>query len=165
EGTSRLLLVRGDPGIGKTGFLRRLAYELAGRVEQDPTRPVPLLLELRDSPTSITLDGLLQLHLRMLIGWHGNPEAMIYLLHAGRLILLLDGFDELALSPEAVEDQLRLLTRPTEQPGTVPWANRMIVSCRASAMRLDADAIDLSPFDHEQMLQFLSHRLGPERAP
>jgi hypothetical protein len=172
-GRSQLLLVRGDPGIGKTGFLRRLAYEIAGRIDQDPATPVPLLIRLRDAPTSVTLDGLLQLHLRTLIGWHGNPEALLYLLHAGRLILLLDGFDELTVSSrDAAEEQLRILTRPTEQPGATPSANRMIVSSRSNSAvplrastRLDADAIDLSPFDDEQAREFLSHRLGAERAP
>src|SRR5262249_23317359 len=136
------------------------------RAEQDPARPVPLLVELRDSPTSITLEGVLQLHLRTLIGWHGNPEAVLHLLHAGRVVLLLDGFDELPLASHATaEELLRILTRPTEQPGTTPWANRMIVSCRSTGARLEADAIDLSPFDDEQVLQFMSNRLGAEHAP
>lgn len=160
----RLLLVRGDPGSGKTSFLRRLAYELALRVEAEPTAPTPILIELRHAAAGATLETLLQQHLRATIGWYGNPEAILYLLHAGRVILLLDGFDEMAVSSsEGAEEQLRLLTRPTEHAGATVWANRMIASSRAG-LRVDATAIDLSPFDTEQVARFLTNRIGSERA-
>jgi len=161
----RLLLVRGDPGSGKTSFLRRLAYELASRADQDLALPIPLLIELGHAATGATLESLLQRHLRAVIGWHGNPEAILYLLHAGRLILLLDGFDEMAVSSsDGAEEQLRILTRSTETPGSIASGNRMIVSCNPVGLRLDADAIDLVPFDTEQIARFLTNRVGPERA-
>jgi len=161
---SRLLLVRGDPGTGKTGLLRRLAYELALRAEADPAAPTPILIELRHAAAGSTLESLLQQQLRAAIGWHGNPEAILYLLHAGRVILLLDGFDETAVSSrEGAEEQLRLLTHPTEHPGMTPSANRMIAACRAD-LRLDATAIDLAPFDDEQVGRLLRNQLGRERA-
>lgn len=161
---SRLLLVRGDPGSGKTGFLRRLSYELALRAEADPTSPTPILIELRQAVAGATLESLLQQQLRTAIGWHGNPEAILYLLHAGRVILLLDGFDEMAASSrEGAEEQLRLLTHPTEHTGMTPAANRMIAACRADT-RPDAMVIDLSPFTHEQVERYFRNRLGRERA-
>jgi len=164
SGGSRLLLVRGDPGSGKTSFLRRLAYELALRAEADPAAPTPILIELRHAAAGSTLESLLQQQLRAAIGWHGNPEAILYLLHAGRVILLLDGFDETAVSSrEGAEEQLRLLTHPTEHPGMTPSANRMIAACRAD-LRLDATAIDLAPFDDEQVGRLLRNQLGRERA-
>ena len=160
----RLLLVRGDPGSGKTSFLRRLAYELATRADADPAAPTPILIELRQAAAGAKLESLLQQHLRAAIGWHGNPEAILYLLHAGRVILLLDGFDEMAAaSSDGAEERLQLLAHPTEQPGATAWANRMIVSCRVG-LHLEADAIDLPPFDREQIARFLTNRLGSERA-
>lgn len=157
---SRLLLVRGDPGTGKTGFLRRLAYELALRAEAEPAAPTPILIELRHAAAGATLETLLQQQLRAAIGWHGNPEAILYLLHAGRVILLLDGFDEAAVSSrEVADEQLRLLVRPTEHPGMTPSANRMIAACRADT-RLEATAIDLAPFDDEQVKRYLDNKLG-----
>jgi hypothetical protein len=161
---SRLLLVRGNPGSGKTGFLRRLAYELALRAEADPVAPTPILVEMRQAAAGATLESLLQQQLRSAIGWYGNPEAILYLLHAGRVILLLDGFDETAVSSrEGAEEQLRLLTYPTEHAGMTPSANRMIVACRADT-RLDATAIDLAPLDDEQVGRLLRNQLGRERA-
>ncbi len=160
----RLLLVRGGSGSGKTGFLRRLAYELALRAEADPAAPTPILIELRQVAAGATLESLLQQQLRAAIGWHGNPEAILYLLHAGRVILLLDGFDEAGVSSrEGAEEQLRLLTHPTEHAGMTPSANRMIAACRADT-RLDAAAIDLAPFDDEQVGRFFHNRLGPKYA-
>ncbi len=161
---SRLLLVRGDPGSGKTGFLRRLAYELALRAEADPAAPTPILIELRQAAAGATLESLLQQQLRAAIGWHGNPEAILYLLHAGRVILLLDGFDEVAGSlREGADEQLRLLTRTTEHPGMTPSANRIIAACRADT-RLEATAIDLAPFDDEQRGRYFHNRLGNKYA-
>ena len=160
----RLLLVRGDPGSGKTSFLRRLAYELALRADADPAAPTPILIELRQAAAGATLESLLQQHLRAAIGWHGNPEAVLYLLHAGRVILLLDGFDEMATSSaDGAEERLRLLAHPIQHAGATAWANRMIVSCRAG-LHLEAAAIDLSPFDRDQVARFLTNRLGSERA-
>jgi len=160
----RLMLVRGDPGSGKTGFLRRLAYEFALRAEAEPTAPTPILIELRGAAAGATLETLLQQQLRSAIGWHGNPEAILYLLHAGRVILLIDGFDETAVSSrEGAEEQLRLLTHPTEHAGMTAPANRMIVASRADT-QIDAVALDLSPFNHEQVERFFRNRLGRERA-
>jgi hypothetical protein len=157
---SRLLLVRGASGAGKTGFLRRLAYELALRAEADATAPTPILIELRQAAAGATLETLLQQQLRAAIGWHGNPEAILYLLHAGRVILVLDGFDEAAVSSrEGADEQLRMLTRPTEHPGMTASANRMIAACRADT-RLEAPAIDLAPFDDEQVKRYFDNKLG-----
>jgi hypothetical protein len=162
---ARLLLVRGDAGTGKTGFLRRVAYELALKAEGDPDAPTPILIELRQAAAGATLESLLQQQLRAAIGWHGNPEAVLYLLHVGRVILLLDGFDEAAAasSREAADEQLRLLTSPTEHAGMTASANRILAACRSDT-RLDAAAIDLSPFTHEQVERFFRNKLGRERA-
>jgi NACHT domain/CobQ/CobB/MinD/ParA nucleotide binding domain len=160
----RLMLVRGDPGSGKTGFLRRLAYELALRAEAEPTAPTPILIELRGAAAGATLETLLQQQLRAAIGWHGNPEAILYLLNSGRVILLLDGFDETAVSSrDGAEEQLRLLTHPTEHTGMTASSNRMIVASRLDT-QVDAVVLDLSPFNHEQVERFFRNRLGRERA-
>jgi hypothetical protein len=177
----RLLLVRGDAGSGKTSLLRRVAYELALRAGSGGDPPTPIALELRHATAGTTLDDLLQHHLRALIAWHGNPEAVRYLLHAGRVVILLDGFDELAAATaETAEEQLRALAAPTAAAGAHPGANRMIVACGPSVRLESAIAsstalgaapvaapvtvIDLSPFAPDQVARFLRNRLGNDRA-
>ena len=81
------------------------------------------------------------------------------------MVLLLDGFDEMAVaSSGGAEEQLWILTRPTETPGATASGNRMVVSCRPAGGQLDATTIDLSPFDMEQTARFFTNRLGAERA-
>ncbi|MFN0070059.1 MAG: KGGVGR-motif variant AAA ATPase, partial [Chloroflexota bacterium] len=91
---SKLWIVLGDYGTGKSAFVRKLAYELARLREDDESIPVPIAINLRDVRTEQTLDAVLREHLGATIGWHGNPEIIRYLLASGRCVLLLDSFDE-----------------------------------------------------------------------
>ena len=56
---SRLWVLLGDYGTGKTAYTEKLAYELAKRARDDPDAPVPLRVSLRDFPNKTTLDDLL----------------------------------------------------------------------------------------------------------
>ncbi|MEY2632031.1 MAG: hypothetical protein RIR00_685, partial [Pseudomonadota bacterium] len=56
---SRLWLVLGDYGTGKSSFVERFAYELACRCLEDASRPVPLTINLKDYPNALSLESLL----------------------------------------------------------------------------------------------------------
>ncbi len=174
----RLMLVVGGSGSGKSSFLRRLAYELVTRSSDEASLPTPLLIDLLDSASISSLETVLQDHLRRTIGWHGNPEAILYLLEVGRIVLLLDGFDELSSTSSEIgaEEQLRVLSRPAQQEAAAPTANRVIVSCRKQfagsdksgepvtaetmASRLGATLRELAPFTDEERHQYMRNRLG-----
>jgi hypothetical protein len=86
------VLVLGDFGTGKTFLLRKVAVDLAER------RPdlVPVLITMRDLEKGRLLDELVAQHMA------ARQEALHlpsfrYLLRAGKIVLLFDGFDELAL--------------------------------------------------------------------
>ena len=136
----RLWLLLGDYGTGKTCFFKRFAYELArlhleaGDDEKRP--PVPVAIDLKDFPNAITLEGLLQDHLRRHADWHGNPEILLHLLAQGRVVLLLDAFDEMgtAAAGRSVEEQFRLLARPTMSEGA-SGGNRVLITCRTHFFR------------------------------
>lgn len=133
----KLWLVLGDYGTGKSSFFRRFAYELAKQAIQDANAPVPLAIDLKEYPNAISLETLLQEHLRKELNWHGNPEILLYLLAAGRVTLLLDAFDEMgtAALARSVEDQFRQLVRPTAQAGEGARCNRVLITCRTHFFR------------------------------
>lgn len=131
EAGKKLWLLLGDYGTGKTVFFKRLACALARRAEEDPTAPRPLAIDLKLFPNAVTLEGLIQEFLRQTQGWTGNPEALIHLIHSGRVILLLDAFDEMgtAAAGVSVEDQFRQLARG------VAGAGRVLITCRTHFFR------------------------------
>ena len=91
----RFVLVLGDFGTGKTFLVHVLAKRLTGR-----DGAVPVLVTMRDLEKSLSLDELLAQHMarhRPDDAFH--PKSFRYLLSEGRVVLLFDGFDELAQRP------------------------------------------------------------------
>ncbi|WP_437629950.1 pentapeptide repeat-containing protein [Sorangium sp. So ce854] len=88
----RFALVLGDFGAGKTFLLRELARRMAR--ERHPL--VPVLIELGRIEKQRSLDSLLAQHFA-LANEPVDLRAFRYMLAEGRVALLFDGFDELAL--------------------------------------------------------------------
>ncbi|MGH8887758.1 MAG: pentapeptide repeat-containing protein, partial [Egibacteraceae bacterium] len=91
ETPGRFVLVLGEFGAGKTFLLR----ELARRIPSELPDLVPLLLELRKLEKARTVEELAAQHLTAQ-GEPFDPERFRYMLREGRVVLLFDGFDELA---------------------------------------------------------------------
>lgn len=87
----RFVLVLGDFGTGKTFLLRSLASSLAA------SDLVPVLVTMRDLEKGRSLDELLAQHMARSGEDPFRGAAFRYLLREGRIALLFDGFDELAL--------------------------------------------------------------------
>jgi hypothetical protein len=165
---SRLLVVVGDEGSGKTSFVRRLAYELVTQIDVALATPVPVLIDLRHTTTTPTLASSLQQAMHTAIGWHGNPEALLHLYRTGRIVVLYDGLEK-PFGPRGTEDLLHWFAWATTSPGPLPATHRMLVTVRANALYPPgAVAIDppdvqiatLVPFDASQISAFLRYRLG-----
>lgn len=91
EPDGAFVLVLGQAGVGKTFLLREVARRLAR--QQAIT---PILIELRDLERARTVEELAATQFtRFDLPWH--PRAFRRDLEDGRLALLFDGFDELAL--------------------------------------------------------------------
>ncbi|MGH8909900.1 MAG: NACHT domain-containing protein, partial [Egibacteraceae bacterium] len=88
----RFVLVLGDFGTGKTFLAHRLAAQLAERGDL-----VPVLVTMRDLEKGRSLDELLAQHMTANGEDAFSVKALRYLLRRGRVVLLFDGFDELAL--------------------------------------------------------------------
>ncbi|HMG24684.1 MAG TPA: metallophosphoesterase, partial [Kofleriaceae bacterium] len=91
EREGAFVLVLGQAGVGKTFLLREVARRLGA--QQAIT---PILVELRDLERARTIEELAATQFtRFGVPWH--PRAFRRDLEEGRLALLFDGFDELAL--------------------------------------------------------------------
>lgn len=127
---SNFLLLLADTGIGKTVVLKRLAYEFCLQVIDSKYSRFPLFLNLRmyldtrlDNPATLpnrTKDQESQRRFRaILIDWLQNELGIpilwrdfVKLLKDGKLLLLLDGFDEMCrdASYEVIRECLSLLS-------------------------------------------------------
>ena len=139
---SRLWLVLGEDGTGKSTLVDRLAYELARICENNPESPIPVKINLRQFPNAISLESLIREHLETELRTVLNPAIVRHLLDAGIVVLLLDGFDEMGVAQagRSVEEQFRQLARPTANPGRNPRGNRVLITSRSHFFRDDSSA-------------------------
>jgi WD40 repeat protein/nucleoside phosphorylase len=89
----RFALVLGDFGAGKTFLL----HELARRMARDKHPLVPVIVEMSKLEKQSSLKALLAQHFANADVGRIDLDAFQYLLAEGRIALLFDGFDELAL--------------------------------------------------------------------
>ena len=188
----RLWLLLGDYGTGKTSFVSHFAWQLARRCETDTNAPVPLAINLRDIPNASDLETLLAEHLRRELDEAVNPAILLHLLEAGRIVLLLDSFDEMGVAQagRGIEEQFRRLAAPTARHSDSTRGNRVFLTSRThffkehrlanetanggagladpdsplgrAARGFDATLDQLPPFTPEQIVEYLRKRLGEE---
>ena len=120
----RRSVLLGDPGAGKTTTLWKLARDALARAERDPAAPLPLLLRLGLwTDPELILSGFLRQETGALAGQIDS------LLDEGRLLLLLDGLNEIPLEQQEVKVVAirELLVGRSELP--------VILSCRGPDYR------------------------------
>lgn len=106
----------GDPGMGKTTLLNRLAQDLTFAPSSGPlidrfgwVLPVPMVLRELPLGTVTTFDGLLEAFLSQPVGEPLRDGDYLHsLLAQGRALLMLDGLDELGSSEELLEFRFNL---------------------------------------------------------
>ena len=141
---SRLWVLLGDYGTGKTAFTRRFAFELARiALQEDGDTPYPLLINLRDWSSKTSLADVLHDHWHARTGERRDPAIFLHLLARGRIVLLLDSFDELGVAQahRNVVEQFRGLVSATAQEGDRLGANRILVTCREQFFRDREDVV------------------------
>lgn len=107
EDGPRFVLVMAEFGYGKTFLLHELARQLPDRLPH----LIPVLVELRALEKAHSLDELLAAHFMAAGEGSYDREKFGYLRRTGRVVLLFDGFDELALrvSYDRAADHLQTL--------------------------------------------------------
>lgn len=94
EPGQRHLALLGEYGQGKSTVCLLFTYHLLWKTNQQPSR-IPILIDLRGkSPRNLT-------SLELLGAWAApyniNPQSLFHLHKAGRVFLIFEGFDEMAL--------------------------------------------------------------------
>ncbi|MBK9968578.1 MAG: restriction endonuclease [Holophagales bacterium] len=140
---NRLWVLLGDYGTGKTAFSEKLAYDLAKQARGDFSKPIPFLINLRDVPNKASLDEVLHEHWARATGQRKDPRLFLHLVGRGRLVLLLDSFDEMGIATagRSVVEQLRNLVKLTGEAGETSQANRVLVTCREQFFREHGEAL------------------------
>lgn len=147
------LMVLGQPGVGKSTFLRKLGLEaLKGQHGQLQSQQIPVLIELKTfRGSNINLKAILTEEFDVC----GFPNAAAFTdsaLKTGKLLILLDGLDEVPthnLNP--VIDHIEAFVTQYDQ-------NTFVASCRTAAyhssFRQFTD-VTIADFDDEQIEQFI----------
>ena len=148
----------GEPGSGKSTTLRKLAVNLAAE-----ERRIPILAELNRWTGVEPLTEFLASHAEPAIVW-----AIPALAKAGRLVLLLDGLNEIPTHQRAVKiQQVRELLDDT----LIPSGASFYASCRekdyVNDLRLGGalDTLTLEPLTPARILDALRQRVANRQLP
>ncbi|MEH2063331.1 MAG: NACHT domain-containing NTPase [Nostoc sp.] len=147
------LRVLGKPGVGKTTFLQHLAIQCNRNAFA--ANQVPIFITLRsfaqESKISNEFSLLRYIHQEFLTSGISDASVIETLLNAGRVLLLLDGMDEvLKQQSNAVLSEIR---RFSEKYHT----NRFVATCRTAAQKLRLRGftdVEIAPFTLEQIRAF-----------
>lgn len=170
---NRCVLILGEFGTGKTFLL----YELARRLQQSGSKQIPLLCNLREIEKAQELDTLLVQHMQREHITPFEPPALRHMIGLGRVVLLFDGFDEMALRTdyERAAHHLEALLA-----AAVPGTNaKLVLTSRTSHFLTDQEVAtvlgqklslvpvtvaQLQPFMPSQIERFLENKLGSQEA-
>ncbi|MEH2444887.1 MAG: NACHT domain-containing NTPase [Nostoc sp.] len=146
------LRVLGKPGVGKTTFLQHLAIQC--NQGAFAANQVPIFITLRNfaEESKVTNFSLLKyIHQEFLTSRISDPSVIETLLNAGRVLLLLDGMDEvLNQQSNPILSEIRRFSDRYHK-------NQFVASCRTAAQRLRLRGftdVEIAPFTSEQIRGF-----------
>lgn len=93
---AKWLIILGEYGTGKTSLTKVLQYRWLSDYHANPSAPIPVRIELKNFSRQFDANGLLHHFLDNNGLSHVPIEFMTHLIRTGRVILLLDGYDEMA---------------------------------------------------------------------
>lgn len=131
KGQTRIALL-GNFGTGKSTFCRKWASDLASEYLAAGVGRIPIVVNLGDYDTQFDIH---QLVVATLTGHYGvriDVPLCVELQRRGRLLLFLDGFDEMSsrVDPAIVEDNVRQVQKLASIS-----ANAIVLTCRTHFFR------------------------------
>jgi len=153
------LMVLGDPGIGKSTFLRKVGLEaLKGNKDSYQHSLTPVLLELKNfKENEINIQVLIEEEFKI-CGFPNVEKNISNKLEKGELLILLDGLDEVPTAN--VNNVIEKIKDFVDRH----YKNRFILSCRTAArthLRRFTD-IEIVEFDDQQIQSFIEHWFSSE---
>ncbi|MHC5735118.1 NACHT domain-containing protein [Nostoc sp.] len=147
------LRVLGKPGVGKTTFLQYLAIQC--NQSAFAANQIPVFITLRNfaEESKVTNEFSLLKYIRQefLTSGISDPSVIETLLNEGRVLLLLDGMDEvLKQQSNAVLSEIRRFSEKYHK-------NRLVSTCRTAAQKLRLRGftdVEIAPFTLEQIRAF-----------
>lgn len=147
------LRVLGKPGVGKTTFLQHLALQCnRGEFAADQ---VPIFILLREFAEESRRGGEFSLfhtiHQAFLTSGISNAAVLETLLQAGRVLLLMDGMDEV------LNQDVTTVLKEIRKFSDKYYKNRFVVSCRIAAQKLRLRGfidVEIAPFAQAQITTF-----------
>lgn len=172
---SQLLVILAPAGYGKT----LLSFELAKRLaaahvasKSRPKKPVPFLVPFGEFRRVASFEGMILSSLERRRVTDVTSGAFAYLVGRQRVVLFLDGFDELLEEkPSEAQKNLRELIQ------TLGGAGKVVITARSTFFRTSVDVadfiehdllpgdvqvIDLLPFDRSQRAALIA-KLSPDQ--
>ncbi len=149
------LMVLGGPGAGKSTFLRRMGLEaLKGNKGAYKPGYIPVFVDLKVfNKGDINIEKTIAEEFRI-CGFPSPEESTQKLLQQGKLLVLLDGLDEVAT------DRMNEAIIQIQNFVDAHKQNRYIASCRVAAyrhnFRLFTD-VAMADFDDAQIKQFIDN--------
>ncbi|MEH2112958.1 NACHT domain-containing protein [Nostoc sp.] len=143
------LMVLGKPGSGKTTFLQYLAIE-CNKGKFQPNRIV-IFIRMKEFAEDTKIDSqlnLLNYIIQEFINCSIEQESTKILLTEGKLLILLDGLDEV---PVEKADQFTIEIRRFAQTF---YRNQFVISCRIAAQKYRFQGfteVEVADFDQEQV--------------
>jgi formylglycine-generating enzyme required for sulfatase activity len=129
--------ILGDYGTGKTSFCRQYAARLGRRWLADPDHHrIPILISLRDYAKAVSLKQLVTDFLVNRYSIQAGYEPFRRFNADGKLLLLFDGFDEMAqkVDYQTTVDNFEELARAVEAQ------SKVLLTCRTPYFRTRAEA-------------------------
>jgi hypothetical protein len=149
------LMVLGQPGAGKSTFLRKIGLEaLKGKKGEFKPDCIPVFIELKSFRSSqIDIEKLIVEEFSI-CGFPSSEQFIAKALEQGKLLILLDGLDEVPTvnTNEVISKIQNFVDRY--------YKNRFIVSCRTAAYRNNFQRftdVKIADFDDNQIEQFIGN--------